>query len=293
MLKNTIVRAHAALLAALCCLPPLGCDPQDHDDDAPMRAETGPEPGTDADSDTTPQTGSAGEQDDDQGRPMTIEIREGEPNLTMMNVWTPKDGVSVDQLAAALADGLGTEIRTLPGFVAAGVHASSDESNVLVYGHWKDQDALAGVQTAIEQGRAPTFAAAFGLADSAAHPYRVASVVTASDASSLTIAPDSSMLTMINTWTPKEGVLVDEVATALVEGISAEIRTLPGFLGASVLASLDESNVRVYGHWTDQAALAGVQDAVQDGEAPLFSKAFALADSLARPYTVRTVITAP
>ncbi|MEM9463680.1 MAG: antibiotic biosynthesis monooxygenase [Myxococcota bacterium] len=305
MHATIISRTHAALLALLCGLTPLGCDPHDHNDEAEAGSEAGSEASseastdasseasTDATMDTGSETGSDDEQDDEPQDPMTIEIRENEPNLTMINAWTPKDGVSVDEVAAALTDGLSADIRELPGFVVAGVHASQDESNVLVYGHWTDQDSLAAAQTAIGEGQAPTFAAAFGLADSAAHPYRVASVITSSGASSMTIAEDSSMLTMVNTWTPKEGASVDEVAAALIDGINAEISTLPGFMGASVLASLDESNVRVYGHWEDQAALDGVQTAAQNGEIPLFSQVFALADSLAHPYAVRSVIAAP
>ncbi|MEM9488837.1 MAG: antibiotic biosynthesis monooxygenase [Myxococcota bacterium] len=224
--------------------------------------------------------------------PAMTEIRTDESNLVMVNVWTPAGQATVADVAAAVTDGIATDISQQPGFIVAGIHQSTDESNVLVYGNWTEQAALDQAQTAIANGEAPTFAAAFDLATSEAHPYRVAAVIEPAGASALTVTEGSSVLTMVNTWTPRDGATVDEVATALVAGLNADISQLPGYLGAGVLASLDGSNVLVYGQWADQTAFDGVITAVQNGDTPVFAQAFALADSTPHPYTVDAVIAA-
>lgn len=238
----------------------------------------------------TGDTTNGGETGTMPGDAATIEIQANETNLVMVNVWTPNEGVTVDEVASAVAAGIEADIAPLPGFLVAAVHASQDESNVLVYGHWTGADALAGVQEVLEAGEAPDFAAALGLAESVPHPYDVRSV----DASGpLVIAEGSTFLTMVNTWTPNDGATVDDVATALVAAIGDEISTVPGFLGGSVHASTDESNVLVYGQWEDEAALGGVMAGVEAGDFPLFAQAAMLAGSVPHPYAVQAVIAAP
>lgn len=216
----------------------------------------------------------------------TLTIERGPTYLTMMNVWTPNPGVTASDLSEAVTLGLENDVRSADGFVGAAVLEGQDGGNVVVYGRWRDTAAIEAVGAAVAAGEAPDFAAALSLASTEAHPYRVDEVV-----GDLVIDLNADELTMINTWTPNDGITTDELAAALSEGIRMDTSAQPGFRAASVFASLDGSNVRAYGHWDDPAALETFGGVIEAGGAPTFSQVFALAVSDARPYSVVAVVT--
>ncbi|MEM9068942.1 MAG: antibiotic biosynthesis monooxygenase [Myxococcota bacterium] len=216
----------------------------------------------------------------------TVLIETDPTYLMMINVWTPHTGGSFTELSDAVRRGLENDMRSVDGFLGAAVLEAQDGSNVVVYGQWRDSTAVDAAGAKVAAGEAPDFAAALSLATTEAHPYRVDSLV-----GEIVIDTAADELTMINTWTPRDGVSVDEVATALSEGIRVDTSAQPGFRAAGVLASLDGSNVRAYGHWDDAAALEAYGSVIEAGAAATFAQVFALATSDARPYSVVAVIT--
>lgn len=219
--------------------------------------------------------------------PASLQIEEGSSPLTMINVWTPLEGTTVAELAEQVAIGIDDDIRAQDGFLIAAVHQSTDESNVLVYGQWEGQADLEAAGAAIEAGDAPDFSAALALGSYDPRPYRV-DVVAAPVG--LEIASEVEYLTMVNTWTPFEGVSVDDVASALSAGIVADTAVQPGAQAFGVHASLDGSNVMAYGQWDDMASVEAYGDVIAAGGAPTFAQVFAQAESEAHPYRVTAVI---
>lgn len=217
-----------------------------------------------------------------------LAVETGETYQTMMNVWTPNEGVSIAQLSDAVTVGLTNDIRVRDGFLGGAVLEATDGSNVVVYARWRDLAAVEAIQEVIATGEAPDFLAALALASTEAHPYRVDSLTGDID-----IDLDDDELTMINTWTPLEGASVDEVATALTAGIAMDTAAQPGFRAAAVFASIDGSNVRAYGHWDGPESLEAYGAVIMNGGAPTFARVFGFAESDARAYRVVALLTQP
>lgn len=109
----------------------------------------------------------------------TLTVAAESQPLTMINVLTPKTGVSVDELAAKLARGLTDATSAFEGFLGAAVHRSLDDSVVVVYAQWEDQAAVDEAVRRIGSGDAPEHAEAFGMSSPVFHPYEVVAVVPA------------------------------------------------------------------------------------------------------------------
>ena len=99
--------------------------------------------------------------------------------VVFVNLMSPAEGVSLDQLAAELTEAMEKEIRTQPGFRAASVHIARDGTYVLNYAQWDDTDSVDAVVTQLQAGNLPELAEAFSLSTPEFHPYDVSSVTLA------------------------------------------------------------------------------------------------------------------
>lgn len=99
--------------------------------------------------------------------------------LTMINVLVPNEGVTVDELADTLVEGLSSATSAFDGYLGAAVHRSLDDSTVVVYAQWESRAAVDEAVRRIGAGEAPAHAAAFGMSSPVFHPYEVVAVVPA------------------------------------------------------------------------------------------------------------------
>ncbi len=101
--------------------------------------------------------------------------------VVFVNVMTPAEGVTLDQLAAELTEAMETEIRLQPGFRAASVHVARDDSYVLNYAQWDDTESVDAVVAKVQAGELPELAEAFSMSSPEFHPYDVVSVTRAAE----------------------------------------------------------------------------------------------------------------
>ena len=101
--------------------------------------------------------------------------------VVFVNLMTPKEGVTLDQLALELTEAMETEVRFVPGFRAASVHVARDGSYVLNYAQWDDTDSVDAVVTKLQAGEMPQLAEAFSMSSPEFHPYDVISVTRSAD----------------------------------------------------------------------------------------------------------------
>lgn len=99
--------------------------------------------------------------------------------LTMVNVITPNEGVTPEQVIEHLQAGMEQTMRRQAGFISASIHRSLDSDHVVVYAQWRSQADLEAVVKVLEAGKAPNILKAFTIATADYHPYKVVSVHTA------------------------------------------------------------------------------------------------------------------
>ncbi len=93
--------------------------------------------------------------------------------LTIINILTPKDGTSKEELVALLKDALSQEVQTQSGFISSTILQSMDNNYVINYTQWKDQTSLQGMVSRLQSGNAPKLAEAFSMATPDFHPFKV------------------------------------------------------------------------------------------------------------------------
>ncbi len=101
--------------------------------------------------------------------------------VVFVNVMTPAEGVTLDQLAAELTEAMETEIRLQPGFRAASVHVARDGSYVLNYAQWDNTESVDAVVAKVQAGELPELAEAFSMSSPEFHPYDVVSITRAAE----------------------------------------------------------------------------------------------------------------
>ncbi|MFQ6550442.1 antibiotic biosynthesis monooxygenase [Aestuariibius sp. 2305UL40-4] len=101
--------------------------------------------------------------------------------VVFVNLMTPAEGVTLDQLAAELTRAMETEIRFQPGFRAASVHVARDGSYVLNYAQWDNTESVDAVVALVQAGELPELAEAFTISAPEFHPYDVVSVTLAAE----------------------------------------------------------------------------------------------------------------
>lgn len=76
---------------------------------------------------------------------MTPQIDAAARLTTLINVFSvaPDDR---DRLVALLKEGTDTWISKVPGFVSSSLHLSRDGRRVVIYGQWRDADAIAAMR---------------------------------------------------------------------------------------------------------------------------------------------------
>lgn len=102
-------------------------------------------------------------------------------HVTFMNVMSPNEGVTLEELARQLTLAMENDIRKMPGFRTASVHVSRDNSYVVNYAQWDDVASVEAVVTALSEGRLPDLAQAFSMSAPEFHPYEVYSVTVAGE----------------------------------------------------------------------------------------------------------------
>ena len=96
-------------------------------------------------------------------------------HLTIINILTPKEGTSSEQLIAQLNKALGEELLSQAGFISSTVHQSLDNNLVINYTQWKDEASLQTMVKRLQAGNAPELAQAFSMATPDFHPFSIAS----------------------------------------------------------------------------------------------------------------------
>jgi hypothetical protein len=101
--------------------------------------------------------------------------------VTFVNLMTPTEGVTLDELARQLTIAMETDASRMLGFRTASVHVSRDESYVLNYAQWDDVASVDAAVAALQGGRLPELATAFAMSSPEFHPYDVHSVTLAGE----------------------------------------------------------------------------------------------------------------
>lgn len=101
----------------------------------------------------------------------------------------------------------------------------------------------------------------------------------------VTIQENVDYLTAINVVIPKPGEQ-QKIVDLLQKGMNESMRTVPGFLNATVHKSQDNEYVTVYAQWKDQEALNGAVEYIQAGNAPAMMQVFTDASPDFHPYQV-------
>ncbi len=102
-------------------------------------------------------------------------------HVTFVNIMTPNDGVTLDELASQLTAAMENDASKMPGFRSASVHVSRDNSYVLNYAQWDDVASVDAVVTALQSGSLPDLAQAFSMSSPEFHPYDVFSITLPSE----------------------------------------------------------------------------------------------------------------
>ncbi|WP_119168127.1 antibiotic biosynthesis monooxygenase [Algihabitans albus] len=105
-----------------------------------------------------------------------VTIAAGGDHVTFMNVMTPNEGVTLEQLARQLTIAMEDDASRMPGFQTASVHISRDDSYVVNYAQWDDVASVEAVVAALGEGQLPDLAQAFAMSSPEFHPYDVYSV---------------------------------------------------------------------------------------------------------------------
>jgi len=95
--------------------------------------------------------------------------------LTIINILTPNEGISKEEVVNQLNDALENELMTQSGFVSSTVHQSLDNNLVINYTQWKDMNSLQEMVKRVQSGNAPKLAKVFSMATPDFHPFNIVS----------------------------------------------------------------------------------------------------------------------
>ena len=95
--------------------------------------------------------------------------------LTIINILTPKDGTTKEELTLLLKNGVADDVLTQPGFISSTVLESMNNNTVINYSQWKDGKSLQAMVARLQSGNAPKLAKAFSLSTPDYHPFSTAS----------------------------------------------------------------------------------------------------------------------
>jgi hypothetical protein len=93
--------------------------------------------------------------------------------LTIINILTPKDGTSKEELISLMKDAVSQEVKTQIGFVSSTLLQSMDNNYIINYAQWKDEVSLQGMVTRLQSGNAPKLAEAFSMSTPDFHPFKI------------------------------------------------------------------------------------------------------------------------
>ncbi|WP_299048746.1 antibiotic biosynthesis monooxygenase [uncultured Tateyamaria sp.] len=111
----------------------------------------------------------------------TVSIAEAGDAVTFINVMTPNEGVTIQELAQQLTLAMETEISSFDGFRNASVHISRDETVVTNYAQWDSEASVQAVVEALTAGDLPELGKAFTISSPVFHPYDVFSITLAAE----------------------------------------------------------------------------------------------------------------
>lgn len=95
--------------------------------------------------------------------------------LTIINILTPKDGTSKEELTLLLKNGVADDVLTQPGFISSTILESMNNDYVINYSQWKDEASLQAMVTRLQSGKAPRLAKAFSVSTPDYHPFSITS----------------------------------------------------------------------------------------------------------------------
>jgi quinol monooxygenase YgiN len=180
----------------------------------------------------------------------------------LINVFTV-DPDKQQQLVDTLIETTEVWLKSLPGFISARIHKSLDRTRVVNYSYAQRNNKEAFDRLTSD----PQIRARMGLAVQLGKPdghfYTVERTITGpvpsgnvegEEKNSLTnIPPEKDLYTLINVFTvdpDKQQQLVD----TLIETTEGWVKSLPGFISASIHKSLDGARVVNYAQWKDKEA---------------------------------------
>lgn len=103
-----------------------------------------------------------------------------------------------------------------------------------------------------------------------------------------TITPRTSVLTMINILSPKDGNQ-EALVAQLQRALQSTLVKQPGFISGNIHRSLNSRHVVNYAQWKDQASLEAFVTKLNAGKAPEMARVFAMATPDYHPYKVMSV----
>lgn len=95
--------------------------------------------------------------------------------LTIINILTPKDGTSKEELTLLLKNGVADDVLNQPGFISSTILESMNNNYVVNYSQWKDGASLQAMVARLQSGKAPKLAKAFSMSTPDYHPFSIAS----------------------------------------------------------------------------------------------------------------------
>lgn len=216
--------------------------------------------------------------------PQKVELKTNNSLLTVINLMKP-DSANQEATLNFLQAGLEQTMSKQPGFVSSSLHKSLDNNYIINYAQWETGEDLQAASDLVNGGGAPNMAEAFGMSSPDFHPFNLMAQYKSGD-SLPKIDEAGELLTIINVLQPIAGVTQQELATMLKEAIEEEVLPQDGFISATIHESLDNDYIINYAQWRDEAALDGIVERLQTGNAPKLGTAFSNATPDFHPFSV-------
>lgn len=166
----------------------------------------------------------------------------------------------IDEVLEYLIRSANNVVRHQPGFVSFNFHVSTDRTQIVNYGQWRNMEALGGMRQnpAIGTLMKETMEVAGPSAPTPFNLVRIFKARTSTDGETTKLIPNNGQLTLINTYAVK-AERVDELIEFLSRSSQETLRYVPGFISASLHLSLDRTKVVNYAQWVDAAATAAAR----------------------------------
>lgn len=204
--------------------------------------------------------------------------------FTVINLMNP-DSSNQERTLSLLEAGLQKTMIKQDGFVSSSLHMSLDNSYIINYAQWESENHLQAAADLVNSGGAPNMGEAFSLSNPDYHPFILTAQYKSSGVSPI-IDTEGELLTIINVLQPLEGVTQEELLSLLMKAIQEEVLIQEGFVSATLHQSMDNDYIINYAQWEDEAALNGMVERLEAGNAPKLGTVFSKSKPDFHPFRV-------